>query len=736
MSCTSNYLIILFICFGPLAFAQVGIGNTDPKASLDISTSNITSPNNTDGILIPKMNNFPAINPTANQDGMMVFITGNGVPSKGFYYWNNSSTNWVSIKGIEKINDLTDGKSDNDGTQNGSSIFLGIGAGSNDDLTDNKNVGIGYSAISSNTLGSGNTAIGYNSLSSNTISSYNVAIGYQTLHNSTSGENVAIGKQSLFSNISGYRNIAIGSDPLYDNTTGFDNIGIGYQVLYNNTTGNYNIARGYRSLYGNTIGWHNNASNSEALYNNTSGGHNIANGYQSLYTNVTGSNNIALGYHSLYFNSGGQSNIGIGRGTLIANANGSSNIAIGQEALNNSSGSDNIAIGRQAGYFGASGSGNVYIGEQSGYHHVGDNTLWIENSSANEDSALVYGEFNNNILRTNSEFQIGNPAGTGYAFPTTDGAANQFLQTDGSGSVLFTSPIVGTTNYLSKFTATTSLGNSIVYDDGTNVGIGTSTPDYKFSVNGIANLNEGITSGVALRVNGTEALWYNGSYFSWGFGGTSNYFADNVGIGENSPSQKLVVKNSNASGFVAQIYNTSANTQADGLKIRIGTPPPGTDNYFIGFYGGNDVLNGRISGNGAVGTIYSTVSDRRLKTNISTISNALGLINKIQPKSYEFKEAIGIKEYGFIAQELQLIYPQAVSGSPGSNVKIDPMMVDYSRLTPLLTSGIKELNTKLKNLEEENKKIKEENEKIKEELTKYKNLEARLAVLEKSIRNH
>lgn len=42
----------------------------------------------------------------------------------------------------------------------------------------------------------------------------------------------------------------------------------------------------------------------------------------------------------------------------------------------------------------------------------------------------------------------------------------------------------GTVNYLSKFTNTSEIGNSSVYDDGTNVGIGTSSPDTKLTVSG------------------------------------------------------------------------------------------------------------------------------------------------------------------------------------------------------------------------------------------------------------
>jgi hypothetical protein len=42
--------------------------------------------------------------------------------------------------------------------------------------------------------------------------------------------------------------------------------------------------------------------------------------------------------------------------------------------------------------------------------------------------------------------------------------------------------VSGTANYISKFTNTNSVGNSIIYDDGTNVGIGTTSPAIKLEV--------------------------------------------------------------------------------------------------------------------------------------------------------------------------------------------------------------------------------------------------------------
>ena len=50
----------------------------------------------------------------------------------------------------------------------------------------------------------------------------------------------------------------------------------------------------------------------------------------------------------------------------------------------------------------------------------------------------------------------------------------------------------GTTNYLPKFTAGSTLGNSLVYDDGTEVGIGTTSPTGLFTVYSAGGVNKGI----------------------------------------------------------------------------------------------------------------------------------------------------------------------------------------------------------------------------------------------------
>lgn len=65
----------------------------------------------------------------------------------------------------------------------------------------------------------------------------------------------------------------------------------------------------------------------------------------------------------------------------------------------------------------------------------------------------------------------------------TGGTSSQFLKADGSVDStsyqpVLTNPVTGTgtTNTIPKFTGTSTIGNSTIFDNGTNVGIGTTTP--------------------------------------------------------------------------------------------------------------------------------------------------------------------------------------------------------------------------------------------------------------------
>lgn len=89
-----HYFLVI-LGFSMSVNAQVGIGTITPAAALDIVASNTASPANTDGILIPRIDEFPLTQPNVNQNGILVFITGNGAPTQGFYFWTGAT--WQSI---------------------------------------------------------------------------------------------------------------------------------------------------------------------------------------------------------------------------------------------------------------------------------------------------------------------------------------------------------------------------------------------------------------------------------------------------------------------------------------------------------------------------------------------------------------------------------------------------------------------------------------------------------------
>jgi len=73
----------------------------------------------------------------------------------------------------------------------------------------------------------------------------------------------------------------------------------------------------------------------------------------------------------------------------------------------------------------------------------------------------------------------------------------------------------GTLNYVPKFTDTEEVGDSQIFDDGTNVGIGTDTPTTKLQVAGTVNMGFESVPGTYLDIaQGSATLGANGNDFS------------------------------------------------------------------------------------------------------------------------------------------------------------------------------------------------------------------------------
>ena len=94
-------------------------------------------------------------------------------------------------------------------------------------------------------------------------------------------------------------------------------------------------------------------------------------------------------------------------------------------------------------------------------------------------------------------------------------------------------------------------------------------------------------------------------------------------------------------------------------------------------------------------TVFNTLSDQNVKTNVEIISNALDIIKKIDGVGFNWRDN-GNKSYGVIAQHLESVIPNLVETND-KGVK----SVNYQGLIAFLIEAIKELSSKIDNLEKD-----------------------------------
>ena len=318
----------------------------------------------------------------------------------------------------------------------------------------------------------------------------------------------------------------------------------------------------------------------------------------------------------------------------------------------------------------------------------------------------------------------------------------------------------GTANYVPKFTASGTIGNSQIFDNGTSVGIGTTSPTsfssfQKFlHISGGASNNSAIClSGQGLSGQGTIGYDTNTLYID-AIGaaiGANNKITlsttdvnnggrlqrmtiianGNVGINTTAPTAKLQIDTANVSGLPIGIQlnnpfgfgtiNTgtqiawSQSGQQQGAII-VGQQDINTSAFsWMAFYtnnAGNVTQAMKISSNGSIGAPSGTniynASDVRLKQNISTTTYGLDAISALNPVKFNWvdgfeKSEDGKNMLGFIAQEVFKVIPEAVESFGGSvdlnGTKIsNPLRVNEKFIIPVLVKAIQEQQSQIEEL--------------------------------------
>lgn len=224
----------------------------------------------------------------------------------------------------------------------------------------------------------------------------------------------------------------------------------------------------------------------------------------------------------------------------------------------------------------------------------------------------------------------------------------------------------------------TTTGSDIYYDSG-DVGIGTTTisSDYKLEVNGKIKASQfgldatgyfqkqtidGSTEDVVIACDNNDFFFYEreSNFYQFNIGGAAKLRIQangRVGIGTESPDAPLHVSGSVGISSAASYFNSGTNSQLYWSN-------PGTFNVTI--RASNDIMAG--------GSIVAT-SDKRVKENITELHHSLDLIGRLRPVSYNKIDRVSYgnrMNYGFIAQEVEEVIPEAVNTGTGEIPVLKP----------------------------------------------------------------
>jgi hypothetical protein len=120
--------------------------------------------------------------------------------------------------------------------------------------------------------------------------------------------------------------------------------------------------------------------------------------------------------------------------------------------------------------------------------------------------------------------------------------------------------------------------------------------------------------------------------------------------------------------------------------------------YFLYFFNDTGGSNGYINQVNNTTVAYTTTSDVRLKNNIRDFQNSGSIIDAIKPRTFDWNWG-GKDATGFIAQELNEVFPEAVSAGDVGDEIDKTWGVDPAKLVPVLVAEIQSLRRRLAALE-------------------------------------
>jgi hypothetical protein len=264
----------------------------------------------------------------------------------------------------------------------------------------------------------------------------------------------------------------------------------------------------------------------------------------------------------------------------------------------------------------------------------------------------------------------------------TTGAAKLALS-DFDGSFFWSRAASGSGN----FTYT----DVMTLDSSGNLGIGTSSPTQRL------HLSIATATAIYNRIQNSAGDCYLGLDTS----GNTNLSADNVGnqlIFKTVATERARIDSSGnllvgtTSAPAINVKGCALQNFSDQGRLAIGATVSTAD---LAYFYSSTALAGAITVNGSVCS-YSSLSDQRLKENITDADSASSLIDALQVRKFDWKADGNHQRYGFIAQELVTVAPEAVHQPKDAE---QMMAVDYSKLVPMLVKELQSLRARVAQLE-------------------------------------
>jgi hypothetical protein len=266
---------------------------------------------------------------------------------------------------------------------------------------------------------------------------------------------------------------------------------------------------------------------------------------------------------------------------------------------------------------------------------------------------------------------------------------------------------------------------AVTIDGSQNVGIGTSSPSVKLELSGAAAQNQYLVNtsvsvgsklgGAYFYSSATSNGWYSGieSFVPSGSPGIDRtdlrFFTTSVTPTERmriDSSGNLLVGASSLLGQPSKVLISNPSISNVGLIVQsTASSDSGTDGIRIGKYDNNSTTSqvftrftinnqnngsGQINANGANQAAFGGFSDARLKENIVGLPSQLKNIAFLKPCEFDYKDGSG-HQIGFIAQEMQEVYPDVVGEDSEGMLTI----TGWDKTTARLVKAIQELNAKV-----------------------------------------